>query len=657
MVNVTIDGNTIQVPEGTTVLRAAEQAGISIPVLCDHPNLVPFGGCRLCVVEVEGMRTMQPACSLPVSNNMVVRTDTEKVQAARKFVLTLIFSDRNHFCPYCQVSGGDCELQNAALKMGMTHWEYQPNWKPYPVDASHPYLVIDHNRCILCRRCVRACGELVGNFTLGVEERGASSMLMCDVGVPFGESSCISCGTCSQVCPTGAIIDRRSAYQGLEKTDKRTASICLACSVGCGIEVLTRDNRLVRVLGRWDAPVNEGVLCKQGRFVPLEEDRKRITTPMVRKDGKLEPATWTEALNAVAAGLKPLAGLGKGGVAAVASPRLPIESLAAFKQLFKVGLGGDVVTSLEEGASTAASSALAGEIGPFETDLQNLQTSDCVVVLGADLANDAQVMGFMIKRILPNQTALVLVDSADNAFTPFARVALKPAEGTEKFAVRGLFAAVVKLGLAKGHANGMDADEELKNAAQKTGVPVNNFLQAAGILGNATLPVFVYGKGLDLAALKAVAELAGLVGASKKLLGARSGANSLAAAQFGLDQPFKRNGHQAVYVALGDDQPAQHLIQEIEGVPFLAVQASYASRLTAMADVVLPVEMWAETSGHYLNIDGRMQEAVAAIARSGDVRSNKDALEAVAGALGVSTAFDWLAELEQRRSPVAFAAV
>lgn len=657
MVNVTIDGNTIQVPEGTTVLRAAEQAGISIPVLCDHPNLVPFGGCRLCVVEVEGMRTMQPACSLPVSNNIIVRTDTEKVQAARKFVLTLIFSDRNHFCPYCQVSGGDCELQNAALKMGMTHWDYQPNWKPYPVDASHPYLVIDHNRCILCRRCVRACGELVGNFTLGVEERGASSMLMCDVGVPFGESSCISCGTCSQVCPTGAIIDRRSAYQGLEKTDKRTASICLACSVGCGIEVLTRDNRLVRVLGRWDAPVNEGVLCKQGRFVPLEEDRKRITTPMVRKDGKLEPATWAEALNTVAAGLKPLAGQGKGGVAAVASPRLPIESLAAFKQLFKVGLGGDVVTSLEEGASTSASSALAGEIGPFETDLQTLQTSDCVVVLGADLANDAQVMGFMIKRILPNQTAMVLVDSADNAFTSLARVALKPADGTEKFAVRGLFAAVVKLGLAKGHANGMDADEELKNAAQKTGVPVNKFLQAAGILGNATMPVFVYGKGLDLAALKAVAELAGLVGASKKLLGARSGANSLAAAQFGLDQPFKRNGHQAVYVALGDDQPAQHLIQEIEGAPFLAVQASYASRLTAMADVVLPVEMWAETSGHYLNIDGRMQEAVAAIARTGDVRSNQDALEAVAGALGVSTAFDWLAELEQRRSPVAFAAV
>src|SRR5512140_3341864 len=125
MVNVTIDDKTIQAPEGTTVLRAAEKAGIQIPTLCDLPSLQPFGGCRLCVVEVEGMRALQPSCSFPVSNNMIVRTTTEKVVAARNFVLTLIFSDRNHFCPYCQVSGGDCELQNAALKMGMTHWDYQ----------------------------------------------------------------------------------------------------------------------------------------------------------------------------------------------------------------------------------------------------------------------------------------------------------------------------------------------------------------------------------------------------------------------------------------------------------------------------------------------------------------------------------------------------
>ena len=129
----------------------------------------------------------------------------------------MLFSERNHFCPFCQVSGGDCELQNSAYDEGMTHWPIQPQWSNFPVDTSHPYYVLDNNRCILCRRCVRACGELVGNFTLAIEERGASNLLIADVGVPLGESTCIKCGTCVQICPTGALIDRTSAYQGLEQ--------------------------------------------------------------------------------------------------------------------------------------------------------------------------------------------------------------------------------------------------------------------------------------------------------------------------------------------------------------------------------------------------------------------------------------------------------
>jgi len=231
MTTITIDGKTLEVPEGTTVLRAAQNNGIDIPTLCDHPHLTPYGGCRLCLVEVEGYRTLQPSCTLPVSNNMVVKTDTKKVLNARKFVLTLIFSERNHFCPYCQVSGGDCELQNAAYHEEMTHWPLQPNWQPYPVDASHPFIILENNRCILCRRCVRACGELVGNYTLGFEERGASSLLVADTGVPLGESSCVSCGTCVQVCPTGALIDKWSAYQGQEvKMEKPKLSVLAAHS-------------------------------------------------------------------------------------------------------------------------------------------------------------------------------------------------------------------------------------------------------------------------------------------------------------------------------------------------------------------------------------------------------------------------------------------
>ena len=156
MIKLTIDGKGVEVPQGTTVLRAAQKAGIHIPTLCDHAHLTPYGGCRMCLVQIEGARALQTSCTLPATNGMVVHTDTPEIRGARTFVLTLLFSERNHFCMYCPVSDGDCELQNAAYEQDMTEWPLQPNWDPYPVDGSHEFFVLDHNRCILCRRCVRA---------------------------------------------------------------------------------------------------------------------------------------------------------------------------------------------------------------------------------------------------------------------------------------------------------------------------------------------------------------------------------------------------------------------------------------------------------------------------------------------------------------------
>ena len=657
MVNLTIDGKSIEVPEGTTVLEAAVGAGVHIPTLCHHSALKPFGGCRLCLVEVEGARTLQPSCTLPVNEKMVVLTGTPKVKAARKFVLTLIFSDRNHFCPYCQVTGGDCELQNAALDEGMSHWPFQPNWQHYNVDASHDYFVMDHNRCILCHRCVRACGQLVGNFTLGIEERGASSMLVADTGVPLGESTCVSCGTCVSVCPTGALIERRSAYQGLETKLDETKTVCVGCSVGCGTTVYTRDNRMVRIIGDWDAPVNGGVLCKVGRFLPLEEDRERITTPMIKKDGKLQPATWEEAIYAVAAKVGPLAGKNGDGIAALASTRLPVEAISVFKQVFADCLGSEMVTSIEEGQTTMVSSALAEELGSsFEGSLEAVKAADTVLLFGANLAESHMVSGFLIKRNLPNGTRLIVVDPNDNGFDPHAHVLLKASKGADLDVIKGLQAGLVKLGLVEG--DGYAAEKALAEAGLATGISVDDLLSAAGMLGVAEHPVIVYGKGITaksaLPTLRQLVALGKLANAS--LLSIKGEANSLAAAQYKLEKPFHLNGHQAVYLALGDDQPSNRLIQNVEKAPFLAVQASYVSRLTAMADVVLPVEMWAEQEGHYINMDGRVQTAARALTAPENVRSNVEALKALAAALGIQTDENWQASLRARLSPVAIAA-
>jgi formate dehydrogenase major subunit len=333
MVQLTINGKQIEVPEGTMVLGAAKMAGIHIPTLCAHKELTPYGGCRLCIVEVEKWRVPMASCTFPVTNGMVVHTETEAIKKSREFILSMLFSERNHFCPFCQVSGGDCELQNAAYHEEMTHWPIQPGWSNFKVDTTHPYFVLDNNRCILCRRCVRACSELTGNFTLSVAERGAASMIVADTDVPLGESTCIKCGTCVQVCPTGALIDRTSAYQGHDDKLDEIKSVCVGCSVGCSAKLMVRNNRIVRIEGDWEGAVNRGLLCEHGRYDPMNESRNRITTPQMRKNGKLEPVSWEEALSALTTKLKPLAGK-KNGVAAIASTRLSAEALTMFKELF-----------------------------------------------------------------------------------------------------------------------------------------------------------------------------------------------------------------------------------------------------------------------------------------------------------------------------------
>jgi formate dehydrogenase major subunit len=642
MVNITINGNKLEVQEGVTVLRAAQSAGIEIPTLCDHPHLTPYGGCRLCLVEVEGARTLQPSCTLPVSNNMVVKTDTKKVLDARQFVLTLIFSERNHFCPYCQVSGGDCELQNAAYGEGMTHWPLQPNWQPYPMDASHPYIILENNRCILCRRCVRACGELIGNYTLGFEERGAKSLLVADTGVPLGESTCISCGSCVQVCPTGALIDRWSAYRGRETQVDSTNTVCVGCSIGCKINVLTRDNSLMRIEGDWDSEMNEGVICELGRFAPMKDICERIATPLIKKNGALKAATWDEAFATIAGQFKPLANKPTDGIAAIVSTRQPIESLFAFKQLFADKMGSEMVTTTEEGAFTRDSGSLADTLKKsFETKLVDLQNSDAVLVIDVDLVKEHQVAGFFIKRKLASGTNLLVVDRESNGLDIHANKALKAEKGTNADLFNALTAAVVKLGLAKGKTAIKATD--LAALAGKTGLKTEDFLDAAFVIASTTSPVLVYKSDADLTAYKAFSDLI-----NAKLISIKGEANSMAASLLNLEKSIKVNGQKAAFFAIGDGEVSQKTIKEFEKIPFKVVVASYASALTGIADVVLPAATWLEQDGHYLSLDGHIQEAKHAIQSPEEIQTVFATVNTLADKLGYKLSSEWTKEIHNR---------
>ena len=603
MVTVTIDDKKVEVPAGTTVLNAARKAGIEIPTLCDHPQLTPYGGCRLCLVEVEGARTLQPSCTMPVSDDMIVHTDTPKTREARKFVLSMIFSERNHFCPYCQVSGGDCELQNAAYAEDMTHWPLQPNWQPYPVDASHPFIIIENNRCILCRRCVRACGELVGNFTLGIEERGSNSKLIADLGTPLGESSCIGCGTCVQVCPTGAMIDRWSAYQGRETEVETTKTTCVGCSVGCGLDVLTRDNRLVRIEGDWDVEANKGLLCELGRFIPMEENRERVLTPMVRKDGALKAATWDEAYKTIASKLGE-----KKAITGFISTRLPIESMYFFKQLFKDGLKAKTTTIVDGNSKSTMNLAVEASLAATYEDVKN---ANCVVVVDEDISKTHQVISFFVKRNMPKGSKLITVSNGEDGLDSFAHVTIK----------------------------NDDLCEGIKSIEKQS--------KAVEILKGSDSSVIIFGghaaECSDCG--KVLVDLAKKYNA--KLFNTYDGANGKAAAVLGLVEKVDLKNADAAYIALGDEKVSQTFMKSLENTPFMVVQSSFNSSLTAKADVVLPAFTWLEQDGHYMNLDGKLTSAKAALNAPEGVAGNTAILKNIADKLDVKVTEDWQAAIQQ----------
>ena len=656
MVQITINGKQIEVPEGTTVLRAAEMAGIHIPKLCDHKELTPYGGCRLCIVEVQGVRVPMASCTLPVNNGMVVNTETEALKKSRKFVLSMLFSERNHFCPFCQVSGGDCELQNAAYHEEMTHWPIQPGWNNFVVDTTHPYFVLDNNRCILCRRCVRACAEMAGNFTLSVAERGAKSMIVADIDVPLGESTCIKCGSCVQVCPTGAIIDRTTAYQMHDKDLTEVKSICNGCSVGCSVKLMVRDNRIVRIEGDWDGSVNRGVLCEYGRYNAANEARKRITTPMVKKNGKLEPVSWEEALKAVSSKLTPLAS-DKDGIAAIASTRLSAETLTAFKDLFAQN---QLVTSLEEGMPSASVLKFAEKQGAFEGKLDVLRTADTVMCIGANVGHTHMVAGFMFKRNMAKGTRIINIDPQEDALDDVASISLKNQPDSDLALILGLQAIIVKEGLERRPMNIVDADARIDEAVRTTGIALDRLTQTARMLANSITPVILFGKGItaqrDECLVEELYKLAVLVGAVDSeragLISVKGETNSLTAALLGLDQVFELNGQKAVYAAVGDSFVSKSIVERLSKASYLVVQASYESQLTELADVLLPVTVWSEQEGTYINLDGRIQKAEKVLASPETVRDNLAVLSELAAQMNISLNSNWKEAILARRSSV-----
>ena len=300
MVNISIDGQKFSAPSGSTILTAAKQAGIKIPTLCDHPALASIGACRMCLVEVKGQRALQPACTFPVTEGIEVQIHSPKAVEARRFVLELLLSDHPLDCMTCD-STGACELQNLMYEYGVKETRFPGEQHAYPVDDPNPFIQRDYNKCILCRRCVRACQEINGVEAIGMIWRGFRSKPGTVFDGKLEDSPCEFCGMCVELCPTGALLPKLALGKGRQWELQKTTSVCPYCGVGCQLDYWTKGNQIIKVTSNWDGRANHGWSCVKGRFgVDYVNHPDRLKTPLIKKDGKFVEATWDEALDLIA---------------------------------------------------------------------------------------------------------------------------------------------------------------------------------------------------------------------------------------------------------------------------------------------------------------------------------------------------------------------
>lgn len=299
LVHLTIDGRRVAVEPGSTILEAAKKAGVYIPTLCADDDLEPFGACRLCLVEVVGQRRpVLPSCTTPVAEGMVVRTSTPTIDRLRYNIVALMLSDHPSDCLSCP-RNNRCELQRVAAWVGLRAQPFPGERRSVPLDTSNPFYVRDLERCILCGKCVRTCDEIQNRRAIHYAYRGLATKIATELDRDIRDSSCEFCGQCVSKCPVGALYSRAEYDHGLPTAETRT--ICPYCGVGCGLILQTRGSLVVGALGDRDNPVNRGRTCVKGRFgYDFVNSRDRLTEPLIRRNGKLVPATWDEALDTVA---------------------------------------------------------------------------------------------------------------------------------------------------------------------------------------------------------------------------------------------------------------------------------------------------------------------------------------------------------------------
>jgi NADH-quinone oxidoreductase subunit G len=652
MVSVTINGQTLEVEAGSTVLQAAQRLGIDVPTFCYLKRLPPLASCRMCLVEIEGLRRLQPSCATQVTDGMVVRTNTSLIDETRSSMLDMLLANHPLDCPICD-KGGECELQDMVMAYGPGRSRFHDQKRVFhsrDIRLS-PVVIMNVNRCIQCQRCVRMCEEVVGAVALGTVEKGMDTAV---TGFEGSLASCDQCGNCIEVCPVGALMSFPYRYKARPWDLAETDTVCPHCGTGCQLTVGARKGEFMRVRSKEEHGVNRETLCARGRFgLDFIEGHDRIKRPMIRRDGALVAVSWDEVGDHLRRRLAALEGKASGGVV---SSRLPNEVLYQFQKLMRTVFATNNIDCSSRWSTPF--DALAPLMASYSrAPLREVIGVDRVLVIGGNVTEENPVTEYLLRDAARRRGAgLLMLSTRPSRLDADAMAVVRVPPGGE---AASLAAVVAGLGSVAGERLPDATLAELRMMAgakpASSGEPDR---LAAALDGAGTVAVLVSvdilrssGARAALQQLCNLLQLLRLLGKSPTLqilfdranqlgawdmgtvAGALPGLQAVADASaraalglnWGAEIPQEPGadldgmldlcvaGQMGALYLVGTDPliaypDREFMARALGAADLLIVQDSFLGETAALAEIVLPAAGYGEEPGSFTNNEGRIQQ-------------------------------------------------
>ena len=668
---IRIDGVDVAAKEGATILEAASASGIYIPHLCHHPDLKPFGACRLCMVDVNGRLVL--ACYTPVQQGMVVLTETPAAVRVRKVAMKLLLAGHPSECTTCSKQSR-CELQRVASHIGVTSEDIarlRRMDRKFSPDTSNPFFDRDMRKCILCGICVRTCEEIQGAAAIDFAYRGSNSPISTFMDGPLAQSNCESCGECLVRCPVGALIPKDT-----REPSRETRTTCPYCGVGCQFFLGMRGNVVVGARGYRGSPVNHGELCAKGRFGhSFVNHPSRLTRPLIRKDGKLVEVSWDEAMELVA---RKLAGYRGNSFAALCSAKCTNEENYVIQKFARVVLGTNNIDHCARLCHAPSVAGLAQSFGSgaMTNSIEDLLETKCFLAIGTNTTSAHPIIGLRLRKAVRNGAKLIVANPREIELCRISDMFLRQHPGTDVALLSGMARVILDEGLhdrefIETRCENFEAFRESLSAFDPvtveriTGVPKEQLRAAARLYATTKPAALLYSMGItqhshgtdNVLACGNLAMLTGNIGKPGAGVNPLRGQNNVqGSCDMGglpnvfpgyqkVDDPDARRKFEtawgaplpsekgltlteifdgalkgtikAVYLVgenpVISDPNAHHVEEAIRNLEFLVVQDLFLTETAAMADVVLPAGSFAEKDGTFTNTERRVQRVRRAI--------------------------------------------